>query len=114
MDINQLTKILETKAIRLAEEKLNKAKHNYVQACGITSQTAISFPGGENNKLVFTSMGVVLDTIIEQLLKNREKDIKAQAISDFLSKFDSYRNHILSLEQYAQEMAEEEDDGQGA
>lgn len=104
MDTKQLSDILADRAMRKARDTLVRAANTYTSALRLSGTNfAIKLTEGDGMNMVTinTTTMKILDSITEQLLASRAEGIKAGAIEDFLSDFQSFKKNMLDLEQYA-------------
>jgi len=107
MDTKQLSEILEEQAMVRARKFLDKARDEYMKAVNLRGTPTIVTTTQRNmDEEVFVDLYKFLADFTDQLMVKREQGIKAVAIQDFLKKFESFQSHMLTIEQYAQDMVD--------
>lgn len=107
MDTGQLAVILQDQAIGKEKAMMDKVIDQCMSGLRLSGTSFIV-----NTTRVGTDEEVAVDVykffqaFKIQLLAKRDQSIRTDAIRDFLNKFESFQSHMLTIEQYAQDMVE--------
>lgn len=108
METNKLCEILHKQAIDKTTDDLQRAAEQYQKSLGLYNEGTkyIVFRDEEGKEVFKETFYKILGVISSQLIGERSDKIKAAALKDFMDKFKSFNTHLLTIEQYAQDMME--------
>lgn len=107
METNKLCEVLEERAMTDARKHLRSVVDKFNKDIGLAGTTEYIIIKGDkkySDREMGTYISTMLNAIVDQLIAKREKGIRAKAVSDFMKQFESFQNHMLTIEQYAQDM----------
>ena len=105
MNTDQLCEALHKKAMKEAEDQLDKSAEQYRREIGLggTYEIIKLTDRRDKNNTIEVNTGIILEQITKKLLSNRGRRIKEGAVNNFLESIENYQHNIADLQQYLEE-----------